>query len=119
RLGNQDPEAAMRRGEILLEIADLQQHLKQNRESANLYNQVLNEKLLPDRDEEITLRLAQALHLAGDFNESDKVCQRFQENFAKSTLLPAALFTLAENSYFRIGQTEKNRPTPERAQALA
>lgn len=119
RLGNQDPEAAARRGEILLEIADLQQQLKQNRESANIYNQLLNEKLLPDREEEITLRLAQALHLAGDFNESDKICQRFQEKFAKSTLLPAALFTFAENSYFRIGQTEKNPPTPERTKALA
>ncbi len=119
RLGNQDPEAATRRGEILLEIADLQQHLKQNRESAGVYTQLLNEKLLPDREEEITLRLAQALHLASDYNESDKICQRFQEKFAKGTLLPAALFTFAENSYFRIAQTEKNPPSPERAKAIA
>ncbi len=119
RIANQDPEANFRRGEILLEIADLQQQIKQNRESSVLYNQILNEKLLPDREEEVTLRLAQALHLAGDFNESDKVCERFAQKFPASTLLPAALFTAAENSYFRIAQAEKNPPSPDRAKALA
>lgn len=119
RLGNQDPEAPTRRGEILLEIADLQQNLKQHKDSATVYNQILTEKLLPERDEEVTLRLAQALHLAGDYNESDKVCQRFQTQFGKGTLLPAALFTYAENSYFRVLQAEKNPPTPDRAKILA
>jgi TolA-binding protein len=119
RLGDQDPDARSRRGEVLLEIADLQQALKQHREAANACNQILAEKLLAEREEEVMLRLAQALHLAGDHNESDKACQRLQEKFPKSTLLPAALFTMAENSYFRILQAEKAAPAPERAKVLA
>lgn len=119
RLGNQDPEASARRGEILLEIADLLQHLKQHREAAAVYAQIINDKLLSDRDEETLLRQAQAQHLAGDYNDSDKTCQRFQEKFGASTLLPAALFTFAENSYFRIAQAEKAPPGPARTKAIA
>jgi cellulose synthase operon protein C len=119
RLGDQDPGNRARRGEILLEIADLQQHLKQHREAANVCNQIINEKLLPEREEEVSLRLAQALHLAGDHNESDKACQRFLEKFKQSTLTPAVLFTMAENSYFRVLQTEKTPPSPDRDKAVS
>jgi TolA-binding protein len=103
----QDPEARARRGEILLEIADTQLLLKQVREAIQVYNQVLNDKLLPRREAEVTVRLLTALHLAGDFNESDNVCNRFIAAHPKSVLLPAVLFRRAENSYFRTQAAEK------------
>jgi TolA-binding protein len=113
-----DPEARHRRGEILLESADTQQLVKQYREAAAAYNQLLNEKLLPQRDEEVHQRLVTALHLAGDYTESDKAVQRFRERFPKSTLLPAVLFRHAANSYFRALAAEKNPNVQERLKQL-
>ncbi len=113
-----DPEARQRRGEILLEIADTQQHLKQYRDAATSYGQILGEKMLPARAEEVQQRQVTALHLAGDYTESDKACQRFQERFPKSTLLPAVLFRAAENSYFRALAAEKNPNVQQRAKEV-
>src|SRR6266704_3243810 len=112
---DQEPEAKLRRGEILLEMADQMQRLFQNKESAAIYNQLLNDKVLTERDEEIMQRLTNALHLAGDYNESDKACVKFQERFPQSTLMPAVLFVFAENSFFRIVAVEKNPNQAERA----
>jgi len=114
-----DPEARERRGEILLEIADTQQQLNQHKEAAGTYNQLLNDKFLPRREEEIAQRLISALHLAGDFNESDKACARFLEKYPQSPLLPAVMFRQAENSYFRILAAEKNPNAAERAKEMA
>ena len=99
-LANADPEARTRRGEILLELADAQQLTKQYKDAAGTYNQILNEKLLPQREEEMVQDLAAAQHLAGDYAESDKVCDRFRTSYPKSPLLPAVLFRYAENAYF-------------------
>lgn len=114
-----DPEARERRGDILLETADLQQLLKRSKEAASVYNQILAEKLLPEREEEVAQRLVTALHLAGDYNESDKAAQRFQEMFPKSTLRAAVLFRYAENATFRLLAAEKDPKLPERAKTLA
>jgi TolA-binding protein len=103
-----DPEARARRAEILLEIADTQQRIKQYREAAQGYQQILNDQLLPQREEELAYRLSTALHLAGDYNESDNVCSRFTVAHPRSPLLPAVLFRQAENSYFRALAAEKN-----------
>lgn len=105
-----DPEAKTRRGEILLELADTQQLAHQNKEAAATYAQLLGEKLLPARDEEVLQRQTVALHLAGDYVESDKVCAKFRETFPRSTLLPAVLFRHAENAYFTALAAEKNAP---------
>src|SRR5262249_56884963 len=113
------PEARTRRCEIWSELADTQQLIKQHREATGTYNQILNEKILPERDEEVMQRLATAWHLAGDYNESDKVCQRFQQAYPKSTLLPAVLFRQAENAYFVALAAGKNPNLPNRAQELA
>jgi tetratricopeptide (TPR) repeat protein len=106
QLGN-DPVARARRGEILLEIGDALQLIKQPREAAQAYNQILNDKLLPLREEEAAYRLITALHLAGDYNEADNICTRFAAVHPKSALLPAVLFRQAENSYFRTLAAEK------------
>jgi TolA-binding protein len=111
QMANSDPEAKVRRGEILNELADAQQLAKQFKEAAGTYNQILNEKLLPTRDEEMVQNLAAALHLAGDYAESDKVCQRFRDAYPKSPLLPAVLFRHAENAYFS-GLAAEKLPNP-------
>lgn len=116
---NQTPDAKQRRGEIALEIADAQQHFKQYPEAANVYRTLLNEKALPDRMEEIHYRLCQAIHLAGDPNESDKLCEAFFKTYPASTLTPAAKFVFGENQYFRAAALEKNPPSKERDQQLA
>lgn len=119
KIQDSDPEARTRRGQILLEIGDTQQHLNQNREAAGTYTQVLNEKLLPDRIEETWQRMIQALHLTGDFNEADAQVTKYLAAFPKSPLLPQVLFLYAENSYFRALAAEKNPNPAERAKELA
>lgn len=120
QLVNSDPEAKVRRGEILLELADTQQLAKQSKEAAATYLQVLNEKVLPQRDEEVLQRHITALHLAGDYNGSDQACDRFLKTHPKSSLLPAILFRHAENAYFAGLAVEKSPPNaPNRAQELA
>ncbi len=102
-----DPEAKQRRGEILIELADTQQLAKQYKEAAATYAGVLNEKLVPARDEEVLQRQITALHLAGDYNASDQACAAFQKAYPKSTLLPAVLFRHAENAWFAALNAEK------------
>jgi cellulose synthase operon protein C len=113
-----DPDAKARKGDILIELADTQQLVRLYKEAAATYNQVLNEKLLPARDEEANQRVATALHLAGDYIESDKVCVRFVQAYPKSTLLPAIQFRAAENAYFTALAAEKNPNLPNKAAEL-
>ena len=94
-----DPAAKVRRGDILLEMADTQQLARQFKEAAATYQKVLAENANPDRAEEALQRLATALHMAGQYRESDEVCQRFLQAYPKSTLLPAIMFRQAENAY--------------------
>jgi TolA-binding protein len=107
RVLDKDPDAKSRRGEALLEMADQMQHIWQNKEAAATYSQILNDKILPERDEEVMQRYTNALNLAGDYNESDKACAKFQERFPQSSLLAPVLFVFAENSYFRVLAAEK------------
>ncbi len=102
-----DPAAKTRQGEILLEIADTQQLAGQHKEAAATYNQILNDKLLSPREEEVMQHLVTALHLDGEYGESDKVCLRFRDAHPKSVLLPAVLFRHAENAYFSALAAEK------------
>ena len=104
-LNPQDPATIQRRAEIMLEIADTQQHLKQHKEAVGGYSQLLKEKVLPE--EVLLVRLVVALQMAGDFDESDKQAKLFQEKFPASTLLPSVLFCTAENLYFRAFNKER------------
>jgi outer membrane protein assembly factor BamD (BamD/ComL family) len=81
-----EPEAKTRRAEILLETADAQQMVKLYKEASAVYQQLLNDKLLTAREEEIIERLVQAQQLAGDYAASDKTCESFRDRFPKSTL---------------------------------
>jgi TolA-binding protein len=121
QLADKDPEARTRRGEALVELGDSYLAVRSTKDAVAAYNQVLNEKLLPAREEELTERLASALHLAGDYAESDKVCQRFQQTYPKSPLLPSALFRYAENAWFSLLAVDKNvnLAPPDRARETA
>jgi TolA-binding protein len=119
QLAGSDPGAKLRRGEILLELADTQQLARQYKEAAATYDQVLNEKALPGREEEVLQHLADALHLAGHYARSDQTCDRFQKAHPRSPLLPAILFRHAENAYFVAQAAEKNPNLPNRTQELA
>jgi len=119
QLASSDPEAKVRRGEALLELADTQQLAKQYKEAANTYQQVLTEKGLPARDEELAQRQITALHLAGDYGASDQAVARFLQAYPKSTLLPAVLFRHAENAYFSLLAAEKIADVNQRAKEVA
>lgn len=97
-LGRTDPEAKLRRGDILLELGDTQQLARQYKEAAATYQKTLTENNNPDRAEEALQRLATAWHLAGQYKESDDLCVRFEQTFPKSTLLAAVWFRAAENA---------------------
>ncbi|MBL8794849.1 MAG: tetratricopeptide repeat protein [Planctomycetia bacterium] len=114
-----DPEAKLRRGEILIELADIQQAAGQHKEAAATYDAVLNEKLIPQRDEEVLQRRIAAMHLAGDFAGSDQTCVRFQQSYPKSPLLPLVLFRHAENAYFQMLAAEKIQDAGTRAKEVA
>jgi TolA-binding protein len=109
-----DPEAKVRRAEILADLADTFQTTKQHKEAADVYKQLLAENLLPARREEFTLSQATALHLAGDYNGSDALCSQFTQQFPGSVFLPAIAFRQAENAYFNMLAVEKLPASPER-----
>lgn len=115
RAGQQsgDPDAKIRKAEALLELADVQQVAGKNREAAAIYEQLLNEKAIPSRMEELTERLAAAWHLAGDFARSDQVCDQFMKSFPQSPLRAAVLFRQGENAYFVAVNAAKSAPRPE------
>jgi TolA-binding protein len=113
-----DPEAKTRRGEILLELADTQQQARLYKDAAATYGQLQNDKVLPQRGEELLQRQITALHLAGEYGESDKLVGQFQSAYPKSPLLPAVLFRHAENAAFQALAAEKNPKLPNRAEEL-
>ena len=113
QLANQDPQARQRRADILLELADTLSAAKQYQQAADTYQTLLNEKLLPQRAEEITQRLIAAVHLAGDYNRSDELCNAFLKDYPKSTLAPAVLFRRAENAYFQALNNAKRPDLPK------
>lgn len=97
-LSRTDPEAKPRRGDILLELADTQQLAKQYKEAVATYQKTLAENNSPERAEEALQRLTTALHLAGQYKESDDAAVKFEQTYPKSILLPAVWFRAAENA---------------------
>jgi TolA-binding protein len=110
-----DADARGRRGDILMDLGDALQSLKQFKDAAPIYEVVWNEKLLPDRrHEEVVQRLAAAWGAAGDLNRSNHWCNEFKQKFPQSTLMPAVVFRGAENAYAQAQEFAKN-PDPNRA----
>jgi len=119
QLARSDPAAKIRRGDILLELGDAQQLAGRYREAAGTYQRALAEKNNPQRDQEAMQRQAAALHLAGDYANSDVVCGKFEQAYPKSVLLPEVLFCGAENAYLTAVKVARNVNLPNRARELA
>lgn len=117
--GAADAAARLRRGEILLELADTQQAARQFAEAAATCQTILNDKDLASRAAEALERQTAAYQLAGRFKESDDACQKFQQSYPQSTLLPAVLFRHAENAYLTAAAAGQNPNLANRDQELA
>jgi TolA-binding protein len=117
-LGEGDPAAKHRRGELLLEFADVLMQLSQPALAVKVCGEINQKNLLPTRQEEVAQRLATALHLAGDYDGSDAECERFLKNYPQSNLAPAIQFRYSENSYFRTLAAEKDPKLADKVQAL-
>ena len=100
------------------ELGDIQQLLGQSKEAAATYQQLLADKAMPQREPELLQRLAAALNLAGDYDGSDKICERFEQLYPKNPLRAAVLFRQAENAAFRYLAAEKDPNVPNRAAEL-
>ncbi len=116
---SKDPAAKARRGDILLDLADNLQQNKQYKEAAALYQQVIAENNNPDRNEEAMQRQVTALHLAGQYRESDDLAKKFETTYPKSTLLAAVLFRSAENTYLTATTAAAAQPPAPREQLNA
>ena len=104
-----DAIAKSRRPEILLEQADAHLTAGQAAEAAPIYDQIVNEKLLPAKAEEVLQCAATAYHLAGDVNSSEARIVSFRQQFPNSPLLPMALFRSAENAFLKAEQLAEKK----------
>jgi TolA-binding protein len=99
RLAQSDADARIRRGDILMDLADTLVAVKRYKDAAGTYQRVLQENPSPTRAEEATQRRMAALHLAGSYRESDELGAQFEQAYPNSVLLPAVIFRRAENAY--------------------
>jgi tetratricopeptide (TPR) repeat protein len=111
--------ARSRRGEILLELADIHHRASQHKDAAALFSEVMKDDLLPERASEVLQRRLTALNLAGIYGESHKACVDFQQAYPKSVLLPEVLFRRAESAYFLGLSAEPNANVPGAGQEAA
>ena len=86
------------RGAILLRLADVHLEAQQPKEAVALLSRVLQDRLMPRREEEILQRRASALSLAGAYSESDSLCDSFQKLYPRSSLLSEVRFRHAQNA---------------------
>ncbi|KKK97670.1 hypothetical protein LCGC14_2650430, partial [marine sediment metagenome] len=119
QLARTDPTAKVRRGDILIELGDTMQLLRQYPQAAAVYLQALKENNNPQRADEAMQRRVTALHFAGDYKGSDNLCVQFERTYARSTLLGAVLFRKAENAYLTATAAAKNPALANRKKELA
>jgi tetratricopeptide (TPR) repeat protein len=94
-----DPEAKVRRGLILIDVAEAQSLAKQYPGAAATLQTVLAEKASDEISEIALSKLAVALGVAGQFAESDKIAAELQQKHPKSVLTPAVVFRSGENAF--------------------
>jgi tetratricopeptide (TPR) repeat protein len=88
------------RAQIVFELADTLLQAQQAREAASLYDQLVQEKVLPAHKlQEALERAAYAYHLSGDYAASEARLATFMQQYPQSPLLPWILFHAAENAY--------------------
>jgi outer membrane protein assembly factor BamD (BamD/ComL family) len=108
-----------RRSEILLELADTQVLAQRYREAAKNYYEILDQKWLPGRQEELLERYVSALTLTGEYTISDKAAAAFVDRFPKSLLLPAVMFRQVENADFQALAAEKDPGRKQEAERFS
>jgi tetratricopeptide (TPR) repeat protein len=113
-----DPKALGQRGTALLELAETLQLAGQDREAAQLFARIAEDRLLPRRAAELLQRRLTALHRAGDYEQSDLLCWQFLQTYPHSVLTPEVLFRHAENAHFLLLSAEKKPERPERAREV-
>lgn len=106
-----DSAAKAQRTAILLELADTLLTAGQHRESAAAYQEVVTEKTDADSVEQAHQRLVAALHLAGEYKQSDAAAASFEQTYPRSLLLAPVLFRHAENSFAQAELAAKNPQT--------
>ncbi len=94
-----EPEAKIRRGQILMDVGDTQQLAKQFKEAAATYQTLLLEKPSEELNEAALQKLSMALGMAGMYAESDKICSEFGQKYPRSPLTPLVVFRSAENAF--------------------
>lgn len=105
-----EPEAKLRRAEILLELGDLQQTNKQPAPAAATYETAIKENLAAERLEEFSQRRVIALHLATQWDAADAAAQQFAQTYPQSPLLASVMFRSAENATLRAAAIEPLPP---------
>ncbi len=94
-----DPAAAVRFGDIQMDIADAHASIKQYKEAAALYEIVANDASKPERAEIAAEKLAMSLNKEGQYAPSDAACVKFLQTYPTSMLKASVMFWQAENSY--------------------
>ena len=103
QMANNDPEAKLRRPEILLQMGDAQMTANQYKDAAASYQRIAQEGAAGELGEAAGEKLVVALQLTGQYNESDQACQQFIQKYPKSGRLAEVLFRFAENAYLMAG----------------
>jgi TolA-binding protein len=103
-----DPAAKLDRADILMDLADTFLTSGMAKEAAAAYQQVIGEKAEAGRVEQASQRRVAALHLAGQYKESDAAALAFQQAYPRSTLLAPVLFRHAENGFALAEAASKN-----------
>ncbi len=104
-----DADAKARRQEMLFELGDAFQNIKQYKDAAAVCEQLWNENAAPARREEVLQRLCAAYGAVGDFQKSDERCNEFRKAYPQSTLTASVVFRIAENAYGRTVELTKDK----------
>jgi len=83
-LGGRGQSSQCSSGDILIELGDAQQVVRQFKEAAATYQQTITENNNPERGEEPPAA-GTSLHLAGQFRESDVAAQKFAQTYPRAS----------------------------------
>ncbi|MDA1141385.1 MAG: tetratricopeptide repeat protein [Planctomycetota bacterium] len=102
-----DAVVKKRLSEVLIHLADTQMLTGNFKDAGTNYLEILTLGV-DDRGQELLYRQATSLHLAGEYEASDKLCEKFVQTYPESELMDQILFRAAENGYFQAADLEKN-----------
>lgn len=125
RINPGDAAVKSLRAQMVLELADalLQtQQAQQAREAAGLYDQLVQEKVLPPHKlQEALERAATAYYFAADYAASEARIAAFLQQYPQSPLLPSVLFCAAETAYRKaeLAVQQNNPAAPQLFQEAA